>query len=114
MTQGTRGGDGEGFELPPGRFSSPMLDFSPGCDIHTHTPLDELRPWVGCKWGCRAAPLRHTTYDVPAAVWELPVAGPCRSSGPSIVGVSKLLGVSEAAWLGRELGKPGLTCARGK
>lgn len=106
VTQGTRGGDGVGFESPPGRFSSPMLDFSLGCNIHTHTtPLYELRPWVECEWGCRAAPFCHATHGVPTAVWELLVAGPCRSSGPSIVGTSRLLGVSEAAWLGRESGK---------
>lgn len=107
-TRRTRGGGGEGFESPPGRFYSPVLDFSPGCNIHTPTPLDELWPWVG---GSGAAGL-HPLATSPTAAWELPVAGPCRSSGPSVV-VRQLLGVWEAAWLGRESGKPGLTCTGG-
>lgn len=42
MTWGTCGGDGEGFESPPRRFSSPLPIFSPGCNVHTPPHLDEL------------------------------------------------------------------------
>lgn len=80
---------GEGFLSPPRRFHSPVPGFSPGFNIHAQTPRGELRPWIGSKWGCRAAPLGHTTHSRSVAGWELRVASPCRSSGPSPVGASR-------------------------
>ena len=81
MTQVTRWDDGEGFESPPGRFSSPVLDFSPGCSIHTHTPLDELQPWVGCRWGLAMPPTicpqqrGSCRWSVPAGAQDPPFCG---------------------------------------
>lgn len=76
----------------------------------THTLTLMNLGWVWCKWGCRASPLCCVTHSMSTAVRELLVASPCRSPGPSLVGAG-------SCWVfqrfGRELRKPGLTCAGG-
>lgn len=102
MARGICGGSRDGFEWPLAAFPALCWIF-PGA-ISTHTlPSMNSSPELG-------APLSPATHGTSTAEWELPVAGPCRSSGPSTVATS-------SCWVGQRLrsesGHPGLTCAGG-